>query len=92
MISEGSSDWSNDAENLAFITGINNILKYIKNLTVQKPLTGSVQRTSDTCLSGEAYILWSIFKCFNVYKLLLNYFLFFVLDSFFLTTFRGGCF
>ncbi len=32
MISEGScetEDWSNDAENLALITGINYILKYI---------------------------------------------------------------
>jgi len=32
MISEGScdtEDWSNDAENSAFITGINYILKYI---------------------------------------------------------------
>ncbi len=30
MISEGSCDWSNDAENLALITEINNILKYIQ--------------------------------------------------------------
>ncbi len=33
MISEGScdtEDWSNDAENTAFITEINHILKYIK--------------------------------------------------------------
>ncbi len=33
MISEGSSDtedWSNDAGNTAFITGINYILKYNK--------------------------------------------------------------
>ncbi len=33
MISEGSrdtEDWSNDAENSALITGINDILKYIK--------------------------------------------------------------
>ncbi len=33
MISEGSCDtenWSNDAENSAFFTGINYILKYIK--------------------------------------------------------------
>ncbi len=33
MISEGScdaEDWSNDAENLALITGINYILKYIQ--------------------------------------------------------------
>ena len=33
MISEGScdtEDWSNDAENSAFITGINDILKYIQ--------------------------------------------------------------
>ncbi len=33
MISEGShdtEDWSNDAEHLALITGINYILKYIK--------------------------------------------------------------
>ncbi len=33
MISEGSydtEDWSNDAENIALITGINYILKYIQ--------------------------------------------------------------
>ncbi len=33
MISEGScdtEDWSNDAENLALVTGINYILKYIQ--------------------------------------------------------------
>ncbi len=33
MISEGScdiEDWSNDAENSALITGINDILKYIQ--------------------------------------------------------------
>ncbi len=33
MISEGScdtEDWSNDAENVALITGINYILKYIQ--------------------------------------------------------------
>ncbi len=33
MITEGScdtEDWSNDAENVAFITGINYILKYIQ--------------------------------------------------------------
>ncbi len=33
MISEGScntEDWSNDAENLALITGINYIFKYIQ--------------------------------------------------------------
>ncbi len=33
MISEGScdtEDWSNNAENVALITGINYILKYIK--------------------------------------------------------------
>ncbi len=30
MISEGSCDWSNDAENLALIKGINYILKYIQ--------------------------------------------------------------
>ncbi len=33
MISEGScnaKDWSNDAENSAFLSGINSILKYIK--------------------------------------------------------------
>ncbi len=32
MIFEGSctEDWSNDAENSALITGINDILKYIK--------------------------------------------------------------
>ncbi len=33
MITEGScdtEDWSNDAENFAFITGINYILKYIQ--------------------------------------------------------------
>ncbi len=29
VISEGSRDWSNDAENSALITGINYILKYI---------------------------------------------------------------
>ncbi len=35
MISEGScdtEDWSNDAENVVCITGINYILKYIKNI------------------------------------------------------------
>ncbi len=30
MIFEGSCDWSNDAENLALITGINYIWKYIQ--------------------------------------------------------------
>ncbi len=30
MISEGSCDWSNDAENEALIKGINYILKYIQ--------------------------------------------------------------
>ncbi len=30
MISEGSCDWSNDAENSALITEINYILKYIQ--------------------------------------------------------------
>ncbi len=30
MISEGSCDWSNDAENSALITGINYILKYVQ--------------------------------------------------------------
>ncbi len=30
MISEGSCDWSNVAENSALITGINYILKYIQ--------------------------------------------------------------
>jgi len=35
MISEGSrdtEDWSNDAENSALITGINDILKYIQRV------------------------------------------------------------
>ncbi len=30
MISEGSCDWSNDAENSPLIIGINTILKYIQ--------------------------------------------------------------
>ncbi len=30
MISEGSEDWSNDAEKSALITGINYILNYIQ--------------------------------------------------------------
>ncbi len=30
MITKGSCDWSNDAENSALISGINNILKYIQ--------------------------------------------------------------